>query len=145
MQPLKENQKVYWFQNFRWHFVILYLYYTWGSPHMPLLKYLAQVMWSFRGRYQNKIQLPTMVLVNNRKSIIWIVISWVLNQLPLPNFLGGFGYKGLVVFLNDGWLMEKNNWEPTVPKWVLISWPKNTQNAPNIFSPICLPKPKNSG
>ena len=33
----------------------------------------------------------------------------------------------------------------TVPKWVLIVWPKIPPNAPEFICPICLPKPKSSG
>ena len=34
----------------------------------------------------------------------------------------------------------------TVPKWVLIVWPKIcTPNAPKFICPVCLPKPKSSG
>ena len=34
---------------------------------------------------------------------------------------------------------------PTVPKWVLIIWPKIPKNNPEFICPICLPKPKSSG
>ena len=39
--------------------------------------------------------------------------------------------------------MEDMDKEPTVSKWVLIKW-KN-QNAPKIFSPICVPNSKSLG
>jgi hypothetical protein len=33
----------------------------------------------------------------------------------------------------------------TVPKWVLVVWPKIPQMPPEFICPICLPKPKSSG
>ena len=41
--------------------------------------------------------------------------------------------------------MENMDKKPTVLKWLLINWLKNTPNAPKIFGPICLPKPKSLG
>ena len=48
-------------------------------------------------------------------------------QIPLPNKYLGVGYKGLVFYRNNGWIMENMDKELTVPKWVLIVWPKITQ------------------
>ena len=42
-----------------------------------------------------------------------------------PNL--GVGYKGLVFCRNNGWIMENMDKELTVPKWVLIIWPKISQ------------------
>jgi hypothetical protein len=43
----------------------------------------------------------------------------------------GFGYKGLVFCRHNGWLMEKMD-SQTVPKWVLIVWPKIPQMPFNL-------------
>ena len=41
--------------------------------------------------------------------------------------------------------MENMDKGLTVPKWVLINWPKIPQMPPKCFGPICLPKPKSLG
>ena len=43
------------------------------------------------------------------------------------NMYLGFGYKGLVFCKNNGWLLEKMDKGFTVPKWVLMNWPKISQ------------------
>ena len=45
------------------------------------------------------------------------------------------GYKGLLFCRQNGWIMENMDKELTVPKWVLIVWPKNTPNAPEFIFP----------
>ena len=61
--------------------------------------------------------------------------------LPLPNKYLECGYKGLVfVEIDDGWMIKNidSKWL-TVPKWVLIVWPKMPQNSSAQF--VC-PSPK---
>ena len=55
-------------------------------------------------------------------------------QMPLPNNYLGVGYKGFGFFRNNGWIMENMDKELTVPKWVLIVWPKIPQ-MPQKISP----------
>ena len=46
----------------------------------------------------------------------------------------GFGYKGLVFCRNNGWLMENMEKGLTLPKWMLINWPKIPQFVcPKVF------------
>ena len=44
------------------------------------------------------------------------------------------GYKGLVFCRNNGWIIDKMDKGLTVPKWVLIVWPKIPQIPQNLFS-----------
>ena len=45
------------------------------------------------------------------------------------------GYKGLVFFRNNDWIMENMDKGLTVPKWVLISLAENTPKCLKIFHP----------
>ena len=54
----------------------------------------------------------------------------------------GFGYKGLVSCRNNGWLLENMDKGLTVPKWVLINWPKILQMPQNLSVQIICPSPK---
>jgi len=56
-------------------------------------------------------------------------------QIPIPNKYLRFGYKGLVFYSNNGWLMENMDKGLTLPKWVLINRLKIPQNFPKIYLP----------
>ena len=70
----------------------------------------------------------------------WFLAAQI--QIPVPNKYSGFGYKGLVFCRNNGWLMEIMVKGLTVPKWVLINWPKISQMAQNLSAQIVCPSPK---
>ena len=59
-------------------------------------------------------------------------------QIPIPNKYLGCGYKlkGLVFCRNNG------KYGFTVPKWVLIVWPKIPQMPQNISAQNVCPSPK---
>ena len=63
-------------------------------------------------------------------------------QIPIPNKNLGFGYKGLVFCRNNGWLMENMDKGLTVPKWVLINWPKIPEIPRSLSAQIVCPSPK---
>jgi hypothetical protein len=48
-------------------------------------------------------------------------------QIPIPNKYLGCGYKDLVFCRNNGRMMETLDKGLTLPKWVLIIWPKISQ------------------
>ena len=60
----------------------------------------------------------------NPKSIVWI---WI---------------QRLVFCRNNAWLMENMDKGLTIPKWVLINWPKIPQMPQNLFVQIVWPCPK---
>ena len=76
--------------------------------------------------------------------------TWWLNpkffaaqiQISTPNKYLGFGYKGLVVCRNNGWLMENMDKGLAVPKWVLINRPKIPQIPQNISAQFVCLSPK---
>ena len=45
-------------------------------------------------------------------------------QIQIPNKFLGCGYEGFVLFRNNGRILENMDKGLTVPKWVLIVWPK---------------------
>ena len=65
-----------------------------------------------------------------------------LVQIPIPNKYLGLGYKGLVFCRNNGWLMKNMDKGLTVPKWVLINWPKIPQMPQTFLDQFVCPSPK---
>ena len=63
-------------------------------------------------------------------------------QIPIPNKYLGCGYKGLVFCRNNGWVMKNMYKGLSVPKWVLIVWPKIPQMPQNLFAQFVFPSPK---
>jgi hypothetical protein len=62
-------------------------------------------------------------------------------QIPIPNKYLGCGYKGLVFCRNNGCEMENMDKGLTVPKWVLIVWPKIPQMPQNLSAQFVCPSP----
>ena len=54
----------------------------------------------------------------------------------------GCVYRCLVFCRNNSWIMENMDTEDTIPKWVLIVWPKLTQMPQNISAQNVCPSPK---
>ena len=48
----------------------------------------------------------------------------------------GFEYKDLVFCRNNGWFKENMDKRLTVPKWLLINWPKIPQIPQNLLPKI---------
>ena len=63
-------------------------------------------------------------------------------QIPIRNKYLEFGYRGLVFCRNNGQLMENIDMGLTVPKWVLINWPKVPQMPQNSSAQIVCPSLK---
>ena len=62
--------------------------------------------------------------------------------MPIPNKYLGCGYKGLVFCRNNGWIMKNTDKGLTVPKWVLLIWPKIPQMPHNLSAQFVCPSPK---
>ena len=54
----------------------------------------------------------------------------------------GCGYKGWVFCRSNGWILENKDKGLTVPKWVLIVWPKIPQMPQNLSAQFVCPSPK---
>ena len=63
-------------------------------------------------------------------------------QIPIQNKCLGCGYKGLVFCRNNCWIMENMDKGITVPKWVLIVWPKIPQMPQKFSAQLICPSPK---
>ena len=66
-------------------------------------------------------------------------IRSMFRVLGVYNF--GYGYKGLVFCRNNGWKMENMDTGITVPKWMLIVWPKILQIPQNLSAQFLCPSP----
>jgi hypothetical protein len=62
-------------------------------------------------------------------------VAQIQIQIPIPNKYLGFGYKGLVFWKNNGWLL-------TVPKCILINHSKIPQIPHNLSAQIVCTSPK---
>ena len=63
-------------------------------------------------------------------------------QIQITNRYLGCGCKNLVFCRNNGWIMEKMDKGLTVPKWVLIVWPKIPQMSQNLYAQFVCLSPK---
>ena len=63
-------------------------------------------------------------------------------HIPIPNKYLESGYKGLVFCRNNGWIMENMDKGLTVPKLVLIVWPKILQMPQNLSAQFICPSTK---
>ena len=59
-----------------------------------------------------------------------------------PRIVVIFFYKGLVFFTNNGRIMENLDNGLTVPKWVMIIWPKMPKMPQNLAAQFVCPNPK---
>jgi hypothetical protein len=62
------------------------------------------------------------------------------NSNPNPYEYLGWGYKRLIFCRSNGWIMKNMDKGLTVPKWVLIVWPKIPKMLQNLFAQFVCPK-----
>ena len=86
------------------------------------------------------------VCMYSRTADTWRLNPWFFAaqiQIQIANKYLGCGYKGLVFCRNNGWIMENMDKGLTVPKWVLIVWPKIPQMPQWLASQFVSPSFKN--